>query len=91
VFGLWFTVLYLIFRRHEVGIKRYLGWFLLPLGLLSLFTYVLHGFVIFVVALTIPETGSLQGNFATTAGCLLVIWAMTASVKVALQSARKAN
>ena len=78
MFGLWFAALYVVFRRCQTQIKRYLGWFLLPLGLNSLLAYIVHGLVVLAVALTLRPVTGLVANFAITAGALLLIWGVTA-------------
>ena len=77
MFALWFAAIYLIFRRYETVIGRYLGWFFLPLGLNSLFAYIAHGLVVTAVALALPRPTSLLTNFAIASGVLLLIWGAT--------------
>jgi hypothetical protein len=77
VFGLWIAALFVVFRRFEIAIRRYLGWFLEPIGRHSLFVYILHGFVVVICSLALPQTGSRSENFAITASCLLLIWGVT--------------
>jgi hypothetical protein len=74
MFGLWFGTAYYVFRRYEVVISRYLGWFLLPLGLYSLRTYIVHALVLLVVALIFPPVTPRALNFAIAASVLLLVW-----------------
>ncbi|HEY1085738.1 MAG TPA: OpgC domain-containing protein [Candidatus Saccharimonadales bacterium] len=56
---LWFYGFYMIVRRYEKQITRYLGWLLLPFGVNSLYVYSVHAFVIVTLHLFVnPQYGA---------------------------------
>lgn len=78
LFALWFTSLYIIFTRLQRPIRRLFGWFLLPLGRNSLFVYILHSIILFIVALAIPfSTPSILINLLISSSVLIIIWLLT--------------
>lgn len=77
VAALWFTALYLLFRRFEDPINRVLGWLLLPLGRNSLFVYISQSAWVFAVPLLIPSTSNLWINIAINAASILFMWRVT--------------
>ena len=75
LFALWFAAAYILFRRFEKQIIRYMGWLLLPFGTNSLYVYTLHAIIIFFVHLYF-QAGGLLYNFIISAVIIAVIWLM---------------
>jgi hypothetical protein len=77
VFLLWFAALYMLFRRFERPITRYIGWFLFPLGRNSLYVYIIHSVVLFAEALLLPATLPLIPNLLISLAVLALVWLAT--------------
>lgn len=74
MFILWFSALYRFVSSHEAWFERVLGNFLIPFGQSSLYVYILHGFIVFFIHLSIPNNQGFIINFAVTAATLAVLW-----------------
>jgi hypothetical protein len=75
LFGLWFSALYIVFRKFEPQIMRWLGWFFLPYGQNSLYIYIVHSMVLFAIGLLIPfATTALVVNLLISLAVLGLIW-----------------
>lgn len=68
---LWFTGFVMIFEYGQRFIGRWLGWLLLPFGTRSLTAYILHGLVLFVIAILFIDKPDIWYN--TFIGVLAVI------------------
>lgn len=77
MFALWFAAFYIVTRRYETVITKHLGWFLLPLGVNSLYAYILHGFVVLVTGIVIAPDTDIAANVMITAAALALIWWLT--------------
>ena len=75
LFFCWFSVLYVLVRRHEIGINRKTRGVLELLGRNSLFVYIAHAFIVFIVKFFIPlgYTNFFQNFFYTTIGIILLV------------------
>lgn len=69
---IWFGAGFYIFQRFEKGIRKVLGWLLLPFGTNSLYVYTLHAFAVFFVHIHL-SSGPLWWNFLVTTGVIIVI------------------
>lgn len=73
LFLLWFGSLFMLVRRYESKIMRWLGWLLMPLGQNSLYVYILGGIIIFGVHLSnIPQLFLI--NSALTVAVIMLCW-----------------
>lgn len=77
VAGLWFVALYIVFRRYEKQLDRWLGWLLVPLGRNSLFVYITQSVVVFMVPLFLPSTTNVVVNLLLNILAILLIWRIT--------------
>lgn len=60
----WFMGFFVLFRRFEKQITRWLGWLLIPFGTHSLYVYSLHAFVIMGMHLVLnPQYGAPASYF----------------------------
>ena len=60
----WFMGFFVLFRRFEKQITRWLGWLLIPFGTHSLYVYSLHAFVIMGMHLILnPQYGAPASYF----------------------------
>ena len=85
---LWFAGFFMLFRRFEDRIKRWLGWILLPFGHNSLYVYTVHAFVILVIHLfvapdyyisdfyftSVDRFHEIPANFALSVSALALIY-----------------
>ena len=85
---LWFAGFFMLFRRFEDRIKRWLGWILLPFGHNSLYVYTMHAFVILVMHLfvapdyyisdfyftSVDRFYEIPGNFALSMSAVALIY-----------------
>lgn len=77
---LWFTSLYLLFRRHEKGLHMYTFGLLEGLGKRSLIVYICHGLVLFTMDIFIRPSGAFSGllfNTLITAATILFIYVLS--------------
>lgn len=75
VFLLWFVALYLFFDRYQKQIQRTLGWFLLPLGQNSLYTYIASSVLIFFLDLyLVQDSYGLIFNLTLDTSIFLLVW-----------------
>lgn len=73
LFALWFSASFLLFKRFEVYIMKYMGWLLLPFGMNSLYIYILQAFAVFFVNLYfIPTNWAL--NLLVSVSTVGIIW-----------------
>lgn len=77
LFMLWFTALYLIFKKYEPWIKQKLGWLLLPFGQNSLYAYIMHAIILFVLNLIIPMGQHWIINIVISTSFFMLIWYLT--------------
>jgi len=74
IFILWFSALYRFVRTHEALCAKTIGKLLIPLGQHSLYSYILHGVIVYFVHLWIPPQTPIYINIAITAATLGIIW-----------------
>lgn len=74
---LWFTSLYIFFRRHEALIQRLSHGLLKTLGQQSLFVYGLHSVVIFAVLIIWPHSVGFVRNSLYTGLVIGLIYSIT--------------
>jgi hypothetical protein len=72
MFITWFGAAFWAFHRFETYIMKFLGWLLLPFGQHSLYVYILHAIVLFIVHIYVQPT-TLVVNFLVTIGVILAI------------------
>ncbi len=77
LFYLWFSALYLLFKKFEVVIKEKLGWLLLTFGQNSLYVYIMHAIILFFLNLMVPLGQHWVINIIINTGFVLMIWFMT--------------
>lgn len=72
----WFWGLFYLFHRFEKPLIKRLGWLLLPLGMNSLYVYVLSAFVVFFMHLLVapPGSESLPLNLALSSLALAIVY-----------------
>ena len=75
LFILWFWAAFLVFKRYEPFIKKWLGWLLLPFGTNSLYVYTIHAFIIFLIHLWL-QPGNFLFNFIVSSTIILLIRVM---------------
>ena len=75
--ALWFGALYILFRRYESQLNTALGWLLVPLGRNSLFVYIVHSVIVFIVPLFLPTTTNIWINIVLNTLAILLIWRIT--------------
>lgn len=73
----WFAALFLLFRRFEGPIAKYMGWLLIPFGQNSLYVYLTQGFVMIAISGLIPQTTNMFINALIIMGTVLVVWGIT--------------
>ncbi len=76
LFYIWFITLYLLVRKYESTIHKYLGWFFVPLGQNSLYVYITHAFIVFFVNLYLAEILPVWANILVSTAFLGFIWAL---------------
>lgn len=74
---LWFFALYVIFKRYELHIKKYLGWLLMRFGQNSLFVYILQGFIVVVISGLVPRSTNMLFNAMLITTTIMLIWWLT--------------
>ena len=74
LFVIWFSMLYLLVRRYETLIAKYLGWFFIPLGQNSLYVYIMHAIVLFLLNLVLPVQLPIWLNVVANTAFLGFIW-----------------
>lgn len=70
---IWFASLWYIFHKNEKWIKKYTGWILKPFGENSLYTYIIQGFVVYILHLAVFIPDSYFNIDFTTPGYWSVI------------------
>ncbi len=82
---IWFWALYTVVRRYERQISRATGGILATLGTKSLYTYCIHGVIIFIITLLItpPATPSILQSTLFAAMILCVIYVCVISPALA--------
>jgi hypothetical protein len=73
----WFAALFLLFRRFEKPIAKYMGWLLIPFGQNSLYVYITQGFVVIAVSGLVSQTASMFVNALIIMGTVLIVWGIT--------------
>jgi hypothetical protein len=77
---LWFWALFWLIRRHEAGVIKRIGWFLIPLGENSLYVYTISAFVVFFMQLFIllpSSTNNMLINLFWSLVALAIVWIAT--------------
>lgn len=70
---LWMAGFYLVVRRYEALIIRYLGWLLLPIGINTLYVYILQSLLAYLVHLVKWPVNVWLGTLLATAA-ILILW-----------------
>lgn len=68
---LWFAGLVMLFEYGQKFIGRWFGWILLPFGLHSLTAYILHGSILFTIAIFFVDLPNVWYNTLIGTGALL--------------------
>jgi hypothetical protein len=76
VFWLWFFALYYLVGRYQQQINHYAGWLLVTLGRNSLYAYITHSVVLFLLPLLVPGGSHLLVNFAVNTAAIVMVWAV---------------
>lgn len=76
LFYIWFTALYLTVRYYEKAVAKIAGWFLIPLGQNSLYVYIVHAILLFVLNLILPPVIPVWANIVVNTLFLGVIWSL---------------
>lgn len=71
---LWFTALYIVFRRNETRIHRWSKGVLEAFGKVSLYVYVVHAFVLFALHLVLPVNMGFIANTIVTAWSAAIVY-----------------
>ena len=71
---LWFVGFVMVFHYFQEYIGKFLGWLFLLFGTRSLTAYILHGAILFIIALLIPETGNFWYNTAIGTLAVIATW-----------------
>lgn len=74
LFFIWFTALYLLVRRYETKVNKVIGWYLVPLGQNSLYVYIVHAILVFLINLYVPFNLPIWLNVIVTSAWLAGIW-----------------
>lgn len=75
-FYIWFAMLYLVTRYYEKAINKVAGWFLIPLGQNSLYVYIVHAILLFILNLTLPPVIPIWANIVVNTLFLAAIWSL---------------
>lgn len=73
LFVIWFGAAFYVIRLYEDRIVRHVGWLLLTFGQNSLYVYILHSLMIFMLDLILPSR-ELVLNVIVTLGVLGFLW-----------------
>jgi hypothetical protein len=73
VFFLWFWASFLVVKKFEKPITKYIGWLLIPFGTNSLYVYTLHAIILFFVHLLFVPTIPIL-NFLVMCGIVALIY-----------------
>jgi hypothetical protein len=73
VFFLWFWASFLVVKKFEKPITKYIGWLLIPFGTNSLYVYTLHAIILFFVHLLFVPTIPIL-NFLVMSGIVALIY-----------------
>lgn len=71
---LWFVGFVMLFHHSRKPIDRFVGWLLLPFGMRSLTAYIVHGSILFIIALLIPLTANVWYNTAIGVVAIIATW-----------------
>lgn len=71
---LWFIGFVVLFEYTQKFIGRWLGWLLLPFGMYSLTAYIIHGSVLFIIALLFADSTNIWYNSLVGTGAILATW-----------------
>lgn len=74
LFMLWFWAAFLVIKRFETQIVKYVGWLLVPFGTNSLYVYTLHAILVFFVHIYF-SANSILPNFIVTISVIAIIYA----------------
>jgi fucose 4-O-acetylase-like acetyltransferase len=72
----WFIALAWLFNKILPWLEKYLGWLLLPFGTRSLTAYIVHGFILTIIALVVPSSTSFILNTLYVCIAVLGTWAV---------------
>lgn len=72
---LWFVAAYIVIRRLEKPIIKFLGWILLPFGTNSLYVYTVHAILLFFLHLYF-QAGNLWYNLLVSLVLIVIIYVM---------------
>lgn len=70
----WFVALAWLFNKLLPILEKYIGWLLLPFGTRSLTAYIVHGFILTVIAVVFPSSTSWLLNTAYVCIAVLGTW-----------------
>lgn len=79
---IWFTALAWLFNKILSWLEKYIGWLLLPFGTRSLTAYIVHGFVLTLIALLFPSSPSLLLNTLYVCVAVIGTWAIVRSPSI---------
>lgn len=79
---MWFTALAWLFNKILPWLEKYIGWLLLPFGTRSLTAYIVHGFVLTLIALLFPSSPSLPLNTLYVCVAVIGTWAIVRSPSI---------
>lgn len=77
LFFIWFCALYILVKRFEASIVKYLGWFLLTLGQNSLYVYIISSLPLFFNKIIIPDGQPWYINTLMGTALLAAVWFAT--------------
>lgn len=72
----WFTALAWLFNKILHVLEKYVGWLLMPFGTRSLTAYIVHGFILTLIALLFPSSTSLLLNTVYVCVAVLGTWSI---------------
>ncbi len=74
-FVAFFATLYLVFQRYQAQIHRWTGWLLEPLGANSLYVYIMHGPLVFLLPFVgLGAPADYWINTLVPLGVILAVW-----------------
>lgn len=77
LFLIWFGALYILVRKFEKPLTRTLGKFFIPLGQNSLYVYIVHAVIVYIINLLIPNKSTpVLLNILLNTIVLFTIWLM---------------
>lgn len=78
----WFIALAWLFNKILPWLEKYAGWLLMPFGTRSLTAYIVHGFVLMLIALLFPTSTSLLLNTLYVCIAVLGTWIIVRSPSI---------